>query len=308
MILLCGIPSEPPLDLVAKGLDANGAPYVIFNQRQFATTAMSFEISGGRVSGWLEINGNGFLLDQIQGVYTRLMDYRRLPELEGVPETADIFRYCASLNDTMTRWCEISPARVVNRVAPMGSNSSKPFQAQLIRQYGFAVPETLITNNPEHVLAFRDKHKRIVYKSISGVRSIVQTFEDSDIERFASLRWCPTQFQQYVEGFDVRVHVVGEAVFATKIKSTATDYRYARAQAGEAAELTATELADNVAEACVKLAAGLGLAFAGIDLKIAPDGRVYCFEVNPSPGYSYFEANSGQPIARAVADYLAGYA
>ena len=45
MILLCGIPSEPPLDLVAKGLDANGAPYAIFNQRQFATTAMSFEIS-----------------------------------------------------------------------------------------------------------------------------------------------------------------------------------------------------------------------------------------------------------------------
>mgnify|MGYP006184765043 CR=1 FL=1 len=64
-------------------------------------------------------------------------------------------------------------------VAPMGSNSSKPFQAQLIRQYGFAVPETLITNNPEHVLAFRDKHKRIVYKSISGVRSIVLSRPDA---------------------------------------------------------------------------------------------------------------------------------
>jgi hypothetical protein len=33
---------------------------------------------------------------------------------------------------------------------------------------------------------------------------------------------------------------------------------------------------------------------------------VFCFEVNPSPGYSYFEANTGQPIARAVARYLAG--
>jgi hypothetical protein len=146
MILLCGIPSEPPLELVARALDANGAPYAIFNQRQFATSAMSFEISGGGVNGWLEINGNGYLLDQIQGVYTRLMDYRRLPELEGVPESADIFRYCAALNDTMTRWCEISPVRIVNRSAPMGSNSSKPFQAQLIRRYGFAVPETLITN------------------------------------------------------------------------------------------------------------------------------------------------------------------
>jgi hypothetical protein len=31
------------------------------------------------------------------------------------------------------------------------------------------------------------------------------------------------------------------------------------------------------------MADGLGLAFAGIDLKLTPDGEVYCFEVNPCP-------------------------
>jgi hypothetical protein len=35
-------------------------------------------------------------------------------------------------------------------------------------------------------------------------------------------------------------------------------------------------------------------------------GRVYCFEVNPNPGFSYFEAQTGQPIAQAVARYLMG--
>jgi len=308
MILLCGIPSEPPLALVAKALEMREAPFVLFNQRAFANAAIGFELSGGRAKGSLQVNGADYPLDDIAGVYTRLMDYRRLPELAGVPETADAYRYCAALNDTLSRWCEISDARVVNRMAPMGSNSSKPYQAQLIKQYGFYVPETLITNNPDHVLAFRERHKRIIYKSISGVRSIVQTFEDADMARFPSLRWCPTQFQQFVDGFDVRVHVVGTKVFATKINSNATDYRYARAQAGEAAELTAMEIPDNVAQGCINLAAGLGLAFAGIDLKFAPEGEVYCFEVNPSPGYSYFEANSGQPIAQAVADYLIGAA
>ena len=304
MILLCGIPSEPPLALVAKAIEECSAPHVFFNQRQFAHAAISFEISGGRLAGSLQVNGAVHRLEDITGVYTRLMDYRRLPELAGLPESADAYRYCAALNDTLTRWCEICDARVVNRMAPMGSNSSKPYQAQLIRRYGFYVPDTLITNDPEQVLAFREKHKRIIYKSISGVRSIVQTFEDADIARLPSLRWCPTQFQQYVEGYDVRVHVVADKVFATKIDSNATDYRYARVQAGEAAELTAIDIPDNVAQGCINLAAGLGLAFAGIDLKFEPEGRVYCFEVNPSPGYSYFEANSGQPIARAVADYL----
>ena len=53
-------------------------------------------------------------------------------------------------------------------------------------------------------------------------------------------------------------------------------------------------------------ARGLGLDFAGIDLKLSPDGRVYCFEVNPCPAYSYYQDHAGQPIARAVAFYLAG--
>ena len=66
------------------------------------------------------------------------------------------------------------------------------------------------------------------------------------------------------------------------------------------------ELPDELAERCLRLAQALGLAFAGIDLKLTPDRQVYCFEVNPSPAFSYYEAHTGQPIAHAVARYLAG--
>ena len=57
---------------------------------------------------------------------------------------------------------------------------------------------------------------------------------------------------------------------------------------------------------CVNLTEGLGLAFAGIDLKVTPENHVYCFEVNPSPAFSYYESSTGQPISEAVAEYLAG--
>jgi glutathione synthase/RimK-type ligase-like ATP-grasp enzyme len=308
MILLCGIPSEPPLARVIDALGQIKARFAVFNQRHFANTDMAFEIGAKGVSGFIELQDKRHQLARIAGVYTRLMDFRVLPELKDIPESSDAFRHCAALHDTLTRWCEISPARVVNRMAPMGSNSSKPYQAQLIQAYGFEVPETLITNDPGPVLAFRKRHKRIIYKSTSGIRSIVQMFGDADVARLAELKWCPTQFQQYVAGVDVRVHVVGSEVFATRIESSATDYRYASTQVGEAANLTAAELSDEVADKCIQLASGLGLAFVGIDLKFAPDGRVFCFEANPSPGYSYFEANTGQPIARAVARYLAGKA
>lgn len=94
-------------------------------------------------------------------------------------------------------------------------------------------------------------------------------------------------------------------MFPTAIHTGATDYRYAERQ-GSRAELAPTSLSDELTERCIHLAQALGLAFAGIDLKIAPDDRVYCFEVNPSPAFSYHESNTGQPIAEAVARYLTG--
>ena len=292
--------------MVREALDGLGAPYLLLNQRQFSIMGLTLEISSGQTAGRLQVNGDNYPLEEFTAIFTRLMDYRFLPELKDQPESSPSRQLCRNLLDTLNRWAEVAPARVVNRAAPMGSNFSKPFQAQLIRRFGFEVPETLITNDPELVKAFRARHQRIIYKSISGVRSIVQTFNDADMDRLESIRWCPTQFQAFVDGTNVRVHTVGQKVFATAISTDATDYRYAHRQGGKRAELRAVELSDHLAEMCVKLSAGLGLAFAGIDLKVTQDNRVYCFEVNPSPAFSYYEANTGQPIAQAIAAYLAG--
>ncbi|RYF03747.1 MAG: hypothetical protein EOO78_06335 [Oxalobacteraceae bacterium] len=58
---------------------------------------------------------------------------------------------------------------------------------------------------------------------------------------------------------------------------------------------------------CVDLSRTLDLAFSGIDLRIAPDGAVYCFEVNPCPAYTYYESHTNQPIAARLAEYLSGH-
>ena len=305
MILLCGIPSDPPLALVREELDDLGADYAVVSQRRFDELDLEFSVEEGSVAGVLRVGGVSHRLDGVSGVYTRLMDDRLLPELAAEPPASPRRARCRALHDTLASWLEIAPARVVNRSRPQGSNFSKPYQSQLIREHGFAIPETLITNEPELVRAFADGHARVVYKSMSAVRSIVQTLAPADFGRLDRIRWCPVQFQAYVEGTNVRVHVVGDEVFATAIATDVTDYRYAHHENGSA-ELTALDLPDELAERCVRLAAALELPFAGIDLKLAPDGVAYCFEVNPSPAFSYYENSTGQPIARALARYLAG--
>jgi hypothetical protein len=306
VILLGGIPSETSLALVRAQIEELSLPHVVFDQLRAAEAEVAVEVAAGEASGCLTLGGRCHRLQDVGGVYLRLMDDQLLPELDGEPPHSPRRRRIRALHDALARWSEISPARVVNRAAATMSNASKPYQGQLIRARGFAVPETLITNDPEQALDFRARCGRVVYKSMSGVRSIVQTLEDGDLDRLGRIRWCPTQFQQFVAGTNVRVHTVGQAVLATAVATGATDYRYARRQVGEPAELTAIDLAEDLAERCVGLAAAFGLAFAGIDLKITPEGEVYCFEVNPTPAFSYYEGQTGQPIARTLACFLAG--
>jgi glutathione synthase/RimK-type ligase-like ATP-grasp enzyme len=52
------------------------------------------------------------------------------------------------------------------------------------------------------------------------------------------------------------------------------------------------------------MAAAMGLALAGIDLRRTDKGEWFCFEVNPSPAFTYYEEATGQPITDAVARLL----
>jgi hypothetical protein len=306
MILLCGIATETPIEMVRARLENKKASCLMLDQRDFESWKIHFEIKRGKISGRLRMGKKVYPLEEFHAVYTRLMDDRFLPQVQNEPAGSALRRSCRGFHETLTRWMEISPACVVNRCAPMGSNASKPYQAQLIRQHGFLIPETLITSVPESVLAFNAHHKNIIYKSISAARSIVQTFQEEDAQRLEQIRWCPTQFQDRVEGTNVRVHVIAQKIYATAITTDATDYRYAQRQSGEPAKLRAIELSDELAEKCLRLASALELTFAGIDLKITPENEVYCFEVNPSPAFSYYEGNTGQPISEGLADCLIG--
>jgi glutathione synthase/RimK-type ligase-like ATP-grasp enzyme len=305
MILVCGIPSETMLRAVTAKLEEMEAPFVVFNQREFADSAIWYDVVGGRVGGEFSIAGRIYDLSTITAVYSRLMDDRSLPEVANAPSDSPLRAYCRSLHDTLIRWIEISPALVINRSAAMASNSSKPYQCQLIASHGFRIADTLVTNEPALVRSFWNEHKRIIYKSASGLRSIVQEMTREDDARLDRIRWCPTQFQAFVEGTNIRVHTIGTQVFATAIQSNAIDYRYSTQQSGVPAGLQAITLSKDLTERCLKLSRSLGLEFAGIDLKIAPDNQVYCFEVNPCPAYSYYESNTGQPISTAVAQHLA---
>lgn len=307
MILLCGIPSEGPLRLVVEAAVRQGVEYILFNQRETEFSDLFFEITNGIADGFLTVRMTDWPLSGFSGVYARLMDHHDLPENQnpgGDPQRQAAVLKSFLFHEALWDWLEITPCRVMNRASAMGSNGSKPYQAQIIARVGFLTPPTLITNNPQQVREFLRLHPRLIYKSISSIRSIVKELDAITINQLGKLRYLPTQFQAFIPGTNVRVHVVGEEVFATEVRTEAIDYRYAT-QDGFDVSMTPVELPIDIQARCLELSRLLDLPLCGIDLKRTPQGAYYCFEVNPSPGYSFYQEHSGQDIAAAIVRYLA---
>jgi glutathione synthase/RimK-type ligase-like ATP-grasp enzyme len=288
VIVVWGPPDDPPTTRVLEQLREAGADVV--HLEDSALDGARYDVTlGGGPSGWVEVEGRRIRLDEIEGLYLR----------PGPPRTANARAAAASLLAVAAS----IDAVVVNRPTAGRSNLAKPYQLAAIRSAGFAVPPTIVTTDPSAARTFLARHGRIVYKSVSGVRSIVATLDAGGAERLSGVATGPVQLQRWIDGIDVRVHVVGTRWFATAIESAAADYRYA-AEGGHEVKIVATHIDDDLGRRLVELAAGMGLLVAGIDLRLTPDDEWYCFEVNPSPGFTFYEDAGGQPIAAAIAGQL----
>ena len=302
MIALIGIASETPVRLLMEACAAKNIPCTLFNQRRQGDWSVQYDVF--RPNDSILSNGDVTLTpSECSGLYLRTMDHTKLPEWASI--TAARFR----IEDTYRNLWKLLDddalyTRVVNSPSVQLSNNSKPYQSIIIQEQGLDIPDTCITSDEDVARDFLAKHPAVIYKSISGTRSIVKRVDEQSLANLSRIRYCPVQFQECVMGFNVRVHVVGEQAIATRIRSDAVDYRYAM-QEGKSTTLEPYELSPEVAVKSVRLAHALRLPFAGIDLMISDDGRTICFEVNPSPGYSYYEQHTGQRISYALADLLA---
>jgi hypothetical protein len=302
-ILLWGLIRDTPIAAVRTQLQRLGAPVRFLDQRLVLDTSLEIE-AGERARTRARVRGEELDLDGVRAAYLRPHDSTRLPSVLARPLSSPEREHAAAVDQALNGWADRTPAYVVNRPQAASSNGSKPYQLRAVAAAGFRVPQTLVTTDPDRAAAFVREHGDVIVKSVSGIRSRVRRVSPADAARLADVTTCPTQFQRRVPGVDVRVHVVGASIFATEVESDADDYRYARAQGCPDPELTEIDLSDDVAQRCRALAVRLGLPVAGIDLRRTPDGEWYCFEVNPSPGFTYYESATGQPIAAAVAGLL----
>jgi glutathione synthase/RimK-type ligase-like ATP-grasp enzyme len=295
MILLWGLLEDPTFQSVHDWLTRMSADVTFVNHAAIARTGIRMT-SVPTAAYVLSYDDRSVRLDDITAAYLRPYEARDYTNASGElvspggPPQADVVHHL------INAWADNCAATVINRPSAEGSNHSKLFQAVQIQKNGFAVPDSLITNDREEIRAFLSLHGSLIYKSMSSVRSIVKELDESVLDSIEKLG--PVLVQQRIHGRNIRVHIVRDRVFACAIESGDVDYRYAEAM------MASTELPPEVAERCVLLTKRLGLLLAGIDLIVTSGGEYYCLEVNTNPAFSCFEPGDDRPIARAVAETL----
>jgi len=304
LVLLWGLEADSPLAEVRGQLELLGVPTTFVDQRRLLETEVEIVI-GETVAGCIRMGGESINLAEVSAAYVRPYESVRLPEIAAAGPESAAWQHAIHFDDILASWSELTSALVVNRFSASAVNGSKPYQLERIRSLGWSVPETLITTDADEAKAFWKDHGEVVYKSVSGTRSRVSRLRAEHTERFSDLSSCPTQFQQYIYGVDYRVHVVDDKVFACVVCCSADDYRY---PANETPEIRGCSLTPDLEEKCRKLAAAMNLPLAGIDLRCTPQDEWFCFEVNPSPAFTYYQQMTGQPIGQAVALLLANAA
>lgn len=222
------------------------------------------------------------------------LDDDLLPALHQIRELRGLF-------ESLTRIFEYHGATVVPPLSKHHWQDRKAWQLDSYDRAGLPIPDTLFTNDPEEVRAFVETQDRVLYKPVTrGGAPTILTEEDMTDEALARLATAPVQFQEFVEGEDLRVFVVdGQVVgviryenesFSFKLDDEVSIHPATLSQAAEEMVTRAAELSD--------------LPFAAADLRRRPDGSHVLLELNELPRFVAVDTEADQNIAGALAKFL----
>lgn len=208
-------------------------------------------------------------------------------------------------------------ARWMSHPTAVWQSEYKPYQLRLAAKIGFAVPRTIITNNPDVVKrSFAEFGRMIVKPTRSGY---VQTNEgeysiytsevlERHLDEVECARFSPAIYQELIpKAFDVRVTIVGGLCVAALIDSQSEQAAMIdwRQTSNPSLPHYKAILPPELVSKLVCLTKALDLTFAAIDLVKTPSGDYVFLEVNPNGQWLWLDDMLNLGISEAVADWLA---
>jgi len=313
LILIATNERDLTSDYVVLELQRRSLPVVRFNTEHLPDAQVYFRPSSGHTDWHITTDGSTIDFSEISAAYLRRPGIPIIPEnVIGDAER----RYCN------LEWREFLSAafwslgnRWLNSPAAIYAAENKPRQLAAACELGFRIPETVITNSHEHVLELISAGQSVV-KSLrtslleaSNNERVIYTTRVTSIssDSAESIKAAPFIVQREIDKqYDLRVTVVGDTIFSTRIESqdyeeTQTDWRR-----GARLDLPhrSHDLPSALCASCIRLTRALNLRFAAIDLILDKQGQYWFLEINPNGQWAWIQNRTGQRIDKAIVDEL----
>lgn len=270
MILLVGSSSDRVLKYFGHFLIKKNKEVVFLNQANLLNKIQIYD-------NHFSIGSQKYFFNEFTGVLNRIVALNSQNQYsQRIHNALKILSYVTSM--------EI--ANVLNPLRYSVTNDSKLYQITNLKLEHIAIPTSTVLAKTNIFSLFQTK-VRYIFKSLSSIRSIVKELDPCNYNQQANHSSDePVLFQELLHGLNIRVHIIKNECVAVSIQSSKIDYRY---DYGDR-KFQEYKLPLVIKAECISIAKQLKLNFCGIDLIKAQD-TYYIFEVNPSPGYSFYEQN-----------------
>lgn len=304
MIVIIGSEEETHAKYIADKLNKNGIENIFFDSREYPENlSISYSLGDSSFDSFLTIKNKKIKLSEIKGVYWRWFYGVKQQFFENTDSkvTNIVHRECKSALESLFYISQNTNCNWLNSIEAINLHKTKAYQLDILSKNNIRIPKTLITNNTEAVSEFYfSNDKKVIYKPVLGGAYTKQlTEEDFNEEKKEALKYSPIQLQEYIEGVDIRVYVVGEKIFAGKIEAQTIDFRE-----DSDAQITPVELPQNIQADCLKTIKALKLRYSGVDIRLTPEGEYVFIEANPAPMFIHFERVTGYPISDTLMQEL----
>ena len=306
------------IEQVSSFLGEKGADVIRFDVDRYPLhTSMVSRYINGQWNTWLISDGQTYSLDKLDAIWYRRA-YGIGSDLEALLDKRFLQATQGELRHTLIGMVEGQKCFILTPPSWYRRMDSKELQLKAAIQSGLQIPPTCITNDPDTVRSFASEIGfPLVVKmqssfAICGPQGdeVVYTslLTEGHLDELDSLKYCPMMVQkQLTKAHELRVTVVGEAIFAFRVDSQSeeegrVDWRKAGKQLLH--QWQPTELPAELQTSILTLMGHLGLWYGAIDLIYTPSGE-YCFlEVNAAGEYFWLDRLCGHRISQSIADLL----
>ncbi|MFJ4932893.1 ATP-grasp ribosomal peptide maturase [Streptomyces pseudovenezuelae] len=302
LILTCE--EDVTADMVVVHLNATGVPVVRLDPADLTDgVALSGEYVHGGFRGHLSAGGRLVGISGLRSIWVR----RPGTPAARAPVPSDWLTEESS--QALYGMLRGSDARWMNHPDAARRARHKPWQLRLAQRCGLPVPATIVTTFPQAAREFAERYPDLVVKPVSGAHPqdpprAVPTSRVAPDTDFAAVAFGPTLLQRRVaKRADIRLTAVGETLLAAR-KATGADDEVDVRFAPSTSPWQPVDVPPRVAAAVRDYLRAAELAYGAFDFAEDGDGTWWFLECNQSGQFGFVEVETGQPIARSIAEWL----